>query len=219
MAPVRRASQPRVRPVWEKVRPRIDVRLAASKEWTGGKQQLTATCLHELLIGEGRRVGASLVKAAVAGWKRQRREIRHAAEVREGPDMPVQEARGDEAASGLYPDERRQPILGREPCDHLCGAGRVLVDQHHHSAVMWLDTEAFCEHRHGSTGHAEAEDERKHPELGGGDVVEPWKAFFVVTLAHVGSADAVANPPLVRTQVAHESKDADAATGVVVRVL
>jgi hypothetical protein len=28
-----------------------------------------------LLIGEGHRVGASLVKAAVAEWKRQRREV------------------------------------------------------------------------------------------------------------------------------------------------
>ena len=55
--------------------PRIDALLAASKDWTGGKQQLTATRLHELLIGEGHRVGASLVKAAVAEWKRQRREV------------------------------------------------------------------------------------------------------------------------------------------------
>ena len=73
--PVRRESQPRARPVWEKVSPRIDAVLAASKDWTGGKQQLTATRLHELLIGEGHQVGASLVKAAVAEWKRQRREV------------------------------------------------------------------------------------------------------------------------------------------------
>ncbi|MPZ17570.1 MAG: hypothetical protein GEV06_06635, partial [Luteitalea sp.] len=73
--PVRREAQPRARPVWEQVGPRIDALLAASKNWTGGKQQLTATRLHELLIGEGHRVGASLVKAAVAEWKRQRREV------------------------------------------------------------------------------------------------------------------------------------------------
>jgi transposase len=73
--PVRREPQPRARPVWEKVGPRIDALLAASKDWTAGKQQLTATRLHELLIGEGHRVGASLVKAAVAEWKRQRREV------------------------------------------------------------------------------------------------------------------------------------------------
>ena len=74
-APVRREVQARARPVWEKVGPRIDALLAASKDWTGGKQQLTATRLHELLIAEGHRVGASLVKAAVAEWRRQRREV------------------------------------------------------------------------------------------------------------------------------------------------
>jgi len=40
-----------------------------------GKQQLTATRLHELLMAEGHRVGVTLVKEAVAGWKRQRREV------------------------------------------------------------------------------------------------------------------------------------------------
>jgi transposase len=65
----------RRRPVWEKVRPRFEALLAASKDWTGGKQQLTATRLHELLVGEGHQVGASLIKAAVAEWKRQRREV------------------------------------------------------------------------------------------------------------------------------------------------
>lgn len=74
-APVRREAGPRARPVWERVSPRIDALLRASKEWTGGKQQLTATRLHELLIGEGHQVGASLVKTAVAEWKRQRREV------------------------------------------------------------------------------------------------------------------------------------------------
>lgn len=73
--PVRREAGPRGRPVWEKVGPRIEALLAASKDWTGGKQQLTATRLHELLISEGHQVGASLVKAAVAEWKRQRREV------------------------------------------------------------------------------------------------------------------------------------------------
>jgi transposase len=73
--PVRREAGPRGRPVWEKVGPRVVALLEASKGWTGGKQQLTATRLHELLIGEGHQVGASLVKAAVAEWKRQRREV------------------------------------------------------------------------------------------------------------------------------------------------
>ena len=45
------------------------------RQWTGGKQQLTATRLHELLRGEGHHVGVTLVKEAVAEWKRQRREV------------------------------------------------------------------------------------------------------------------------------------------------
>lgn len=73
--PVRQETQPRARPVWEKVGPRIEAILAASKDWTAGKQQLTATRLHELLVGEGQQVGVTLVKEAVAEWKRQRREV------------------------------------------------------------------------------------------------------------------------------------------------
>ena len=49
--------------------------LAESAQWTGGKQRLTATRLHELLVAEGQQVGVTLVKEAVAEWKRQRREV------------------------------------------------------------------------------------------------------------------------------------------------
>ena len=49
--------------------------LAESVQWTGGKQRLTATRLHALLVAEGHRVGVTVVKAAVAEWKRQRREV------------------------------------------------------------------------------------------------------------------------------------------------
>jgi transposase len=73
--PVRREAGPRARPVWEKVGPRIEALLAESKDWTGGKQQLTATRLHELLVGEGKQVGVTVVKEAMAEWKRQRREV------------------------------------------------------------------------------------------------------------------------------------------------
>ena len=66
---------PRPRPVWDLVSARVDALLAESAQWTGGKQQLTATRLHELLVGEGHRVGVTLVKEAVAEWKRQRREV------------------------------------------------------------------------------------------------------------------------------------------------
>ena len=62
--PVRKGTGPRVRPVWETVGPRLKA-LAESGQWTAGKQQLTATRLHELLVGEGHQVGVTLVKEAV----------------------------------------------------------------------------------------------------------------------------------------------------------
>lgn len=74
-APVRVEKAPRSRPVWEKVRERIEALLGDAPAWTDKKQQLTATRLHELLVGEGHKVGVTLVKAAVAEWKRQRREV------------------------------------------------------------------------------------------------------------------------------------------------
>lgn len=73
--PVRKESAPRPRPVWDVVGPRVDTLLAESAQWTGGKQRLTATRLHELLVAEGHRVGVTIVKEAVAEWKRQRREV------------------------------------------------------------------------------------------------------------------------------------------------
>lgn len=73
--PVRRETAPRARPVWEMVRRRVEQLLMESAQWTGGKQRLTATRLHELLQGEGHRVGVTLIKEAVAEWKRQRREV------------------------------------------------------------------------------------------------------------------------------------------------
>lgn len=74
-APVRVEHAPRGRPVWEKVGPRIEALLAESPRWTGGKQRLTATRLHQMLVAEGLEVGVTTVKAAVAEWKRRRREV------------------------------------------------------------------------------------------------------------------------------------------------
>ena len=71
----RKETLVRPRPIWDAVRDRVDGLLAESGRWTGGKQQLTATRLHELLVTEGHRVGVTLVKEAVAEWKRQRREV------------------------------------------------------------------------------------------------------------------------------------------------
>jgi hypothetical protein len=39
--------------VWAKVGARLEAVLTESAEWTGAKQQLTATRLHELLVAEG----------------------------------------------------------------------------------------------------------------------------------------------------------------------
>ena len=73
--PIRKETRPRQRPVWDAVRERIEQLLVESAQWTGGKQRLTATRLHELLVAEGQQVGVTLVKEAVAEWKRQRREV------------------------------------------------------------------------------------------------------------------------------------------------
>ena len=61
--------------MWDAVGPRLEALLAESGQWTGGKQRLTAPRLHGLLIAEGCRVGVTLVKEAVAEWKRQRHEV------------------------------------------------------------------------------------------------------------------------------------------------
>jgi transposase len=73
--PIRRETTPRARPVWDKVGVRLEALLTESAEWTGAKQQLTATRLHELLVAEGHHVGVTLVKQAVAEWRRRRREV------------------------------------------------------------------------------------------------------------------------------------------------
>src|SRR5215207_2421840 len=74
-APRRKETGPRARPVWEKVAERVEALLTASTQWTAGKQLLTATRLHALLVAEGHAVGVTVVKAAVAEWRRQRREV------------------------------------------------------------------------------------------------------------------------------------------------
>ncbi len=66
--PMRRESAPRARLAWDKVSARVEALLAESAQWTAGKQQLTATRLHEWLVGAGHRVGVTLVKEAVAEW-------------------------------------------------------------------------------------------------------------------------------------------------------
>ena len=74
-APVRVEQEARARPVWTKVQVRLHALLDESPRWTGGKQRLTATRLHQMLVAEGHEVGVTLVKEAVAEWKRRRREV------------------------------------------------------------------------------------------------------------------------------------------------
>lgn len=64
-----------VRPVMDRVAPRIEALLAESPRWTGGKQRLTASRLHQMLLAEGHTVGVTLVKETVAEWRRRRREV------------------------------------------------------------------------------------------------------------------------------------------------
>jgi prepilin-type processing-associated H-X9-DG protein len=72
--PAVRKAVKRERPVLDEVGPRIVELLEDSKDWTAGKQKLTAARLHELLVGEGLEVGYTLVKEVVAEWKRKKRE-------------------------------------------------------------------------------------------------------------------------------------------------
>jgi transposase len=74
-APVRVEVAARGRPVWDKVGARIEALLTESPSWTGGKQRLTATRLHAMVVSEGFEVGVTTVKGAVAEWKRRRREV------------------------------------------------------------------------------------------------------------------------------------------------
>ncbi|HYC09952.1 MAG TPA: IS21 family transposase [Steroidobacteraceae bacterium] len=66
---------PSRRPVWGRVQARLLELLATAHLWTSSKQRLTATRLHRMLADEGHRVGVTLVREAVAEWKRQKREV------------------------------------------------------------------------------------------------------------------------------------------------
>ena len=74
-APVYGPRQAQPKPVMEMVGPRIEALLADSPRWTGGKQRLTASRLHQMLLEEGLKVGVTLVRETVAEWKRRRREV------------------------------------------------------------------------------------------------------------------------------------------------
>jgi len=73
--PVRVEKAPRARPVWQKAGARLEALLAEAPRWTAGKQRLTASRLHRMLLGEGFTIGITTVRQAVAEWKRRRREV------------------------------------------------------------------------------------------------------------------------------------------------
>lgn len=70
----RRASS-RPTPVRDAVSSRVSALLSDSGKWTAGKQRLTATRLHAMLVAEGLAVGATLVKELVHEWRRERQEV------------------------------------------------------------------------------------------------------------------------------------------------
>jgi transposase len=70
-----RKAAARAQPVTEKVRARVEALLADASKWTGGKQRLTATRLHRMLVEEKFQVGAWVVKQLVREWRRQRQEV------------------------------------------------------------------------------------------------------------------------------------------------
>jgi len=73
--PTRPPTRPRGCPVTDVVRPRLIGLLEESPRWTGGKQRLTATRLHAMLIEEGYKISPRMVRQEVAEWKRQHREV------------------------------------------------------------------------------------------------------------------------------------------------
>ena len=71
---VRRAAA-RPAPVRQVVEPRLEALLVRTAGATGGKQRLTATRLHRMLVSEGVRVGVTLVKELMAERKRRAQEV------------------------------------------------------------------------------------------------------------------------------------------------
>lgn len=79
-----RRTPARDRPVFEKIRQRATELLESSGQWTAGKQQLTASRLHEMLRSEGFSVGRTLVKQVFREWKRKKAEVYIPLEYRPG---------------------------------------------------------------------------------------------------------------------------------------
>jgi transposase len=73
--PVRRQRRSRRRPVWERVKPRLEELIADWEQRTTGKQRITAMRLYRQLRTEGFRVGRTLVDDYWRERRRQRAEV------------------------------------------------------------------------------------------------------------------------------------------------
>ena len=122
--PVRKEGAPRARPVWETVGPRLEALLVESGQWTAGKQQLTATRLHELApyVGE---LFASGPPLAVAAPGRGGKSLK---ELSEGLDADVRALAEFRAAVG---DRATVDVLElRAPARALAVRDPVFILQH-----------------------------------------------------------------------------------------
>jgi len=75
LEPLRSSRQPRERPVWEAVQPRLEELVAEWAPRTTAQQRITAMRLHRQLKAEGYRVGRTLVGDYWRERRRQRAEV------------------------------------------------------------------------------------------------------------------------------------------------
>jgi transposase len=70
-----RERRTRTRPVWERVKPRLDELLAEWEPRTTAKQRLTGTRLQRQLAAEGHAIGTTLIRQYLRERRRQRQEV------------------------------------------------------------------------------------------------------------------------------------------------
>jgi len=73
--PAARGYKPRARPIWERVRPRLEELLTEWEPRTTAKQRLTGVRLHRALREEGYQVGLTMILEYLRERRRQRAEV------------------------------------------------------------------------------------------------------------------------------------------------
>src|SRR5580658_5160911 len=73
--PLQRSYKRRERPVWERVKPRLEELMQEWEPRTTAKQRLTGSLLQRQLAVEGYRVGTTLVRQYLREVRRQRQEV------------------------------------------------------------------------------------------------------------------------------------------------